>query len=326
MMRVVVLMALLLLLASKARADDARPWAAGVAPERQQAALALFEAGNALFTESQYAAALARYREALKLWSHPAIHYNAAVSLINLDQPLPAYEQLEAALAFGEAPLGTENHRQAELYKRLLSAQLAEVEVSCDEAGAELSLDGETLFRAPGSAVRRTTPGAHQLVARKPGFLTATRSLQLAPGKLTRERLKLEPIGAVRMRSVRRWSAWKPWAVLGGGVVLGLAGVALRLDAEDNLDTFDSEIARLCPAGCTESELPATVQDTKDRADTENAIAIGLFVAGGLATAAGVTLVILNQPRLEPDRPKAGFSLTPRLSARGGSVSASFVY
>ena len=48
------------------------------------------------------------------IWgSGPAIHYNAAVSLINLDQPLAAYQHLEAALAIcrmaskrseGEAP------------------------------------------------------------------------------------------------------------------------------------------------------------------------------------------------------------------------------
>src|SRR5262245_48307466 len=75
-------------------APETRPWAVGVAPEAQSAALQLFKQGNSLFAESQHAAALAKYREALKVWDHPAIRYNAAVALVNLDQPLLAYENL----------------------------------------------------------------------------------------------------------------------------------------------------------------------------------------------------------------------------------------
>jgi tetratricopeptide (TPR) repeat protein len=338
MTRLVLLSLLLLsLLVSPARAQTERPWAQGVSEADQRAAFVSFAEGNALFTESQYAAALARYREALRLWDHPAIRYNAAVSLINLDQPLPAYEHLEAALAHGAAPLGAENHRQAVLYERLLSAQLAELEVVCAEPGAKVTLDGDTLFEGPGRATRRVLPGAHQVTARKRGYLTETRAVQAPAGKLSREVVELELLGAPALRSVRRWPAWVPWTVLGGGAALGLAGAGFYLEAQSNYEAFDGEVARLCPAGCTEAELPGTAFDARRRARTQNGVAVGLFAVGGAAVATGLGLVILNQPRLEPVPPAGAaassaarrstrLSLRPRLSRRSAMLSALVEY
>ena len=316
---------LLSLLAFPVRAEDAeRPWARGAPPSQQQAALHAFEAGNALFTESQYAAALVRYREAIKLWNHPAVHYNAAVSLINLDQPLAAYDHLEAALAYGEAPLGEDNHRQAQLYKKLLSAQLGELEIRCEEPGALVMLDGETLFRAPGKMKRRIMPGAHQLVARKAGFLTETRALQVPSGTLTHEKIALERIGVVRMRTVHRWPTWTPWAVLGGGAAIGLVGIPLMLEARSNFNTFDSEIAKLCPRGCSDAELPKTVREANGRGRVQNTVALTLFSTGAAVAATGLVLLFLNQPRLEADTPRASLTVHPLVDASTFGVSTSY--
>lgn len=324
MSRFAGLCCLILLLAAPLRAEPERPWAAGVSAADQQSALALFEAGNVLFTESQYAAALVRYRDALKLWDHPAIRYNAAVSLINLDQPLGALEHLEAALTHGEAPLGPENHRQALLYKKLLVAQVAELEVTCTEPNAEVMLDGETLFRAPGRASRRLLPGAHQLIARKSGFLTETRALDLPAGRLTRAEMKLQALSALPMRTVRRWPGWQPWAVLGGGALVGLAGAPFLASASSNFQTFDDEVARQCPTGCSEAELPPSARDARDRAEFQNGVAVTLFAVGGAGVVTGVVLLVLNQPRLEPERKQpAKLSFEPVVSPGFSGVSAS---
>ena len=64
-----------------------RPWAKGVSKERQEAAWEVFREGNALLKDSLFAKAADKYREALKSWDHPAIHYNLALALVNLDQP-----------------------------------------------------------------------------------------------------------------------------------------------------------------------------------------------------------------------------------------------
>jgi hypothetical protein len=312
---------LLIALAGVAQAAPDRPWAAGIPQTVQDQALRIFKEGNALFAEGRHAEALARYRDALKVWDHPAIQYNAAVALINLDQPLTAYEHLEAGLRYGDAPLGAETYKQALLYKKLLAGQLAELEVNCEEAGAEVMLDGQVLFTAPGKAFRRLLPGAHSLVARKAGMLPTTRALQLSSGHQTSESVKLFTLASLPTRTVRRFAVWKPWTVFAAGLAVALIGVPLIVDARNNFDTFDSEINRLCPSGCTPSQLPTTVLDAQDRGRAENGAAIGMFAVGGAIAASGIVMLILNQPRLETIKPPE-LSLAPLLGPGGGGLSA----
>jgi hypothetical protein len=323
--RILVLASVIFSLPASAEDGLERPWAVGVEPEQQQRALAIFDEGNALFLSSKYSAALGRYRDALSLWDHPGIHYNAAVCLINLDQPLEAYEHLEKALAFGAAPLGDENNAQALLYKKLLSAQLAELHVVCAEPGAQVMLDGSLLFTAPGELTLRLRPGAHQLVARKSGLLTESRALQLPAGQLTREDVKLSAITATPMRSVRRWEVWMPWVVLGGGVLVAAVGVPFAIDAAANMSTFDEEVNRLCASGCNEAELPASVIEARERAETESGIALAALVGGGALAAAGVVLLLMNQPQLVPvegDKPASGITIQAQATPRGAGLRA----
>src|SRR5258706_5080503 len=65
-----------------------RPWAKAVTPQEQKLATDLFREGNALLKESLFVQAAEKYREALRHWNHPGIHYNLALALLNLDQPV----------------------------------------------------------------------------------------------------------------------------------------------------------------------------------------------------------------------------------------------
>lgn len=297
-------------------APPERPWAENVPADAQKIALALFEEGNKLFENGQHAGALGKYREALKVWDHPAIRYNAAVALINLDQPLAAYENLEPALRYGAAPLGAETYQQALTYRKLLRAQLAELRVTCAEEGAEVTFDGQPLFVGPGEPARWTSPGPHQLVARKAGFLTETRSLNLPTGRSSDENLVLQDIRSLPVKTVRRWPTWKPWAVLGGGVLLALVGVPVILEAKNNFDAYDADVAACVmrsvqTSGCPPNTVPQTAVD---RGHLENTVAISLFAVGGAVAASGVALLILNQPRVVPAQEATHASLMPLLA------------
>lgn len=292
---------------------EPRPWAEGVPAETQAKALRLFRLGNSLFEESKYSLALARYREALDAWDHPAIRFNAAVALIHLDQPLIAYEHLEAALRWGAAPFEAKTHEQAQIYRKLLAGQIAELEVTCGEPGAEVLLDGERLFIGPGKVRRRMPPGPHQLAARKPGFATEATALNLEAGQLHREPLTLRPATATPVKLVRRWATWVPWSVLAAGAAVGLIGVPVRINAQTQLNSFDADLARLCPSGCTESQIPRTVFAGQSSGNTENAVAIGLFAAGGALIVTGVVLVAMNAPRPEQDPTPSQVAIAPVL-------------
>lgn len=271
-----------------------RPWAQDVTAEDQERATALFQQGNGLLDEGLFAPALDIYQQALAHWSHPAIHYNTAVALINLERPVDAYGQLESALRYGAAALEKEVYEQARVYQKLLEGQLGRLSVECDLEGARVSLDGKQLLTCPGTRTQLLVSGEHQIVADKVGYLTRTARLLLGGGETKVVRIELMPLERATVTR-RRWAAWKPWAVVGAGVALGLAGAGFEAKAEATFESYDNAIAVLC-ADRPCDELPEVVTDAYDRGRLQNRVGIGLLAAGSATIATGVVLLILNRP------------------------------
>jgi tetratricopeptide (TPR) repeat protein len=281
--------------------DEPRLWAVGVSETEQATALELYVAGNREFMESRFAQALAKYKEAIRHWDHPAIRFNMAVCLINLDQPLEAKDGLERSLAYGDRPLGGDDRYQQGLtYRKLLDAQLARVKVSCPESGMLVTLDGKFLLTGPATVEETVLPGEHQLVAMKLGFLTETTPLILVAGKQTTYEVRpLERKTAARM--VRRWEAWKPWLAMAGGSVLFGLGVASHVAAANSYARYDADIKALCPPGCV-AMAPTSLGGEaylRNQGDVERVFAYSLISAGGAVFMGGLIGVILNQPRLQ---------------------------
>jgi hypothetical protein len=287
-----VVFALVTAVASPAFADEAKPWATGVAEGEQQAALAIYREGNSEFEESRYPQALAKYRQALAHWDHPAIRFNMAVALINLDQPLEAHEHLEKAMKFGAAPLGAEGYAQAVTYKKLLDGQLAHLRVRCNIDGAAVTLDGKPLVRCPGESIQLLVPGDHHLVATKPGFQAEATALVLVPGKELVHDVSLSPVGA---KLVRRWGANRPWIVVGIGAGAALLGAVFELQSRSDYRSYDQLVLSQCPLGCAPDMEVSDSQKTKAR--IENIAGVSLLATGGIIAVAGLVGVYLNTPR-----------------------------
>jgi hypothetical protein len=288
-------------------AEGARPWADGVSGAEQAIALALYRDGNVEFSESRFAQALAKYREAIRHWDHPAIRFNMAVCLINLDQPLEARDNLERSLAYGEEPLGGDLYSQGLTYRKLLDAQLARVKIACPSPDTRVTLDGKFLFTGPGVAEEWVLPGEHQVVATRPAFRTASRALVLVAGKLTTYEVRPLELD-VATRTVRRWKPWKPWALLGGASVPAVVGAISYVAARRNFIHYDRDIAMACMHGCDAAmlmALPSRYRARRDRAETEQAVAFSLFSVAGAVAVAGVIAVIANQPRVQQEQHKA---------------------
>ncbi|MCY1081974.1 PEGA domain-containing protein [Archangium lansingense] len=299
-----------------------RPWAKGVSKEQQQAAMVLFQAANALLKESVFVQAVEKYREALQSWKHPAIHYNLALALMNLDQPVEVHEQLVEALRYGPAPLETEKYEYARNYKTLMERQLARVEISCDTPGATVTLDGQTLFVAPGNYAGLVRPGAHSIVATKEGFLPSDQSRTLLPGETAALQLKMftsEDLIEYR----RKWAAWMPWMVVGAGVAVGAGSGWLHLQARDNLRALDEGVTQC--GGCF---LTPALDATLNRGNTYQSLAIGGYALGGAALVTGVVLVFINQPqpfRIDPTQKKVEVvGVAPLVGSGTGGILTTF--
>jgi len=280
-----------------------RPWAVGISPQRQQQALVVFRQGNQQLNDGLFARASETYRKALEAWPHPAIHYNLALAQMNLDQPIEAYENFTKAIAYGDAPLAKDKLEHAKDYMLLLDKQIATIEVSCDKAGAKVSVDGKEVFVGPGSHKARVRIGRHTFVAEKTGYTTRINAPFIGPGDNFRIELKLYTAEELT-RYNRRWDAtWMPYAVIGGGVAAGLFGVVFELAADSTYNDYDKRVAS-CSTGNMGCPTSAELTDIKASGDTKKMIGYVGYGVAGAAIGTGVLLAILNRPKAYQIRPE----------------------
>ena len=98
-------------------------------------------------------------------------------------------------------------------------------------------------------------------------------------------------------RGAKRSSgAWKPWTTAGAGALAIAVGGVFHWRARSNGDEYDRQFGELCgtAAGCRIEELPPDVRSQLSTAQTQQGIAIGAYIAGGVALSAGLVWLMLR--------------------------------
>ena len=265
------------------------------ADERE--ALTAFHQGNELLNNGLFPQAVEKYRSALSHWDHPAIHYNLALALINLEQPLEVYEQLQKAIEYGAEPLEKDKFDHAKEYLKLVEGQLADVEVTCDKIGAKVAVDGKDVFVAPGKYTAKVRVGKHTFFADKQGYNARITAPFIGPGEKFRIELKLYTAEELT-RYRRRWqTTWFPYVVAGSGALVGLIAGGVELSARSSYQEFDRAIVGCnlqtgnnggCPSG-------TSLTSTKHSGDTKKMIGYVGYGVAGAAIATGLGLAWLNR-------------------------------
>ncbi|HRC55059.1 MAG TPA: PEGA domain-containing protein, partial [Kofleriaceae bacterium] len=313
-----------------------RPWVAGVSPEDQAEALRHFREGNALLNDGVFVTAAKRYRDALAHWDHPAIHYNLALAMMNLDQPIDVYQSLTKALKYnpkdGPAPLDEDKYDRAKNYMLLAQKQVANVDISCDKPGAKVAVDGEVVFTGPGRYQGLVRVGKHSFVAEKAGYVTSVEAPYIGPGETMRFSLKLYSAEELT-RHRRRWQrTWVPWAVVGGGGALAIASSFIYVSGRSEVRDFDARISKCGAAGCP---ITPELTDMRDSGTSKQTLAWVGFGLGAGTIATGLVLAYANRVRpyqIRPeDLPKEGggptaasLSLRPMIGPGLAGAAASF--
>jgi hypothetical protein len=281
------------------------PWNKGVPQETRTAARTVFLEGNRLFKIPLFSQAVEKYTEAISKWRHPAFYFNLAVAEINLSQYLEARENLEEALRYGPDPLRADRYQEAKKQLVEVERHLGRIRVSCPTPDAEVTLDGVTLFTGPGSQEVWVKANAHEITAKKQGYLAEAKRVMVSPGALQDVALKLVTLSEAADTG-RRWAVWKPWAVVAtGAAVMISAGVLHTLSAR-NFSDYDKQFQQLSCAtttGCRPGAIPPALSDQLNRATREQQLAVGGYIAGGSVIATGVVLLYLNRPGLIEQHP-----------------------
>jgi hypothetical protein len=292
------------------------PWAEGVPQDVQDKAGALYEEGNTLFGNQSHTAALEKYKAAIKLWDHPLIRFNLAVTEIRLERILDAADNLEASLRFGAKPFKPELYQNALDYQALIKGRVGYIEVSCDQTGAKVILDGKPFMDCPNTKKIRVLAGEHSIVAEKQSFLTFSEKFVVEGSATVTEKVKLVPLdSAITYKYPYR--RWIPWTMVGLGVALGLSGTGTWFLGQNQMDQFEADFTTQCQNGC-EPGLTApehrALAAQRDSAILKGQIGIGMMGVGGAVMLTGLVLAIMNRPtKIMPNvevAPKTGGAVT----------------
>ncbi len=273
-------------------ADPARipAWDRGVSPNQRKRARALFQQGNAKAYDYFFDEAAQKYREALRHWRHPGIYYNLSKAMIALGRPLVAYYYTESALAYGAKPLGADPAAAKHNYQRMvrqrerLKRQLAEIRIDRDHPSYAVHVDDKTIA-ADADRGHVVLPGKRRVVVERQDHRTLVSTLSLSRGDMRHYQLT----------SVRRMAPWKPWATVGAGTVLALAGGGLYWYARAERDDLGNRVRAQCPkpGGC----LDPTTSEVRDEwrgVEWRQRVGAGALMVGGSALLIGTGLLIWN--------------------------------
>ena len=150
-----------------------------------------FKEGVAFFDQKQYDKARVAFLQAYALKKHPAVLLNLAQSELRCNHEADAAKHFSAYLR--ESTTASESERQAaEAGLNATKSAVALLDVSVDEGGAEIYVDGSLEGVSPLPGPLYVNPGTHSIEARK-GGKTKTQQVNTSAGRQFMAELNFAP-------------------------------------------------------------------------------------------------------------------------------------
>ncbi|MFO0759607.1 MAG: hypothetical protein U0359_24150 [Byssovorax sp.] len=194
-----------------------------------------------------------------------------------------------------------------------------------------VKLDEQPVAPALLGVYRPVDPGKHKLVVIPVGQGPVTASVDLAEAEKKEIKLTIPdaPVPAPvdgpgpKGRDEGSPGFFSPLRIAGLGAgaigVGGLAVGAVFLSSGSSLQAKADELYDACGQHCTADQQAQIKSQDTDAASKKTIAAIGL-IGGGVALAAGVTLIVLGKPKPKP----AAASITPWFTGNAAGVSGAF--
>lgn len=301
----------------------------------------LAQEGYEALRDHDYAKALDRFNRANQLVRAPTLLRDLARAQVGLGRLVDAHETYSAILREGvsdEAPqpwLKAVEDAKAEL--AALSPRLPWVIITVSgPAHPRVTIDGAPVPESSLGVKRAADPGRHELRALAPGYYTAKKTISLKEGETVNIAFDLEDAppdaapksedeaGTVSVATVKDPAWRKPvtigaFALGGAGIVVGSVTGILAMTKHDQLAT-----------DCFERKCGPNEKGTLSNYRTLGMVSTIGFVAGGVATAAGVVLVLVRpQVLVKQESPPADaarndFTWSPFVGVGSAGVEGTF--
>jgi hypothetical protein len=262
-------------------APPAPPAASAPAPsaDSQAQASAHYARGVKLYQEDDFRAALIEFNRAYELAPNWAVLYNLGQSHYQLREYPDALRTLEKYVQEGGDAITPERRAQVDREIGELRGRVARVTAASNVDGADVALDGAPLGKTPFAEPVVVGEGRHQLTISKPGYLPATKVVDIAGSDNLTIRLDLTPEAPVLPSTpvVHDSPSYTVAAVGGAFAVAGIAvGTVFGVLAMNNKSSLGSECsaAKVCPSSA-QGDI-----DAFSRNGTISTIGFGVGAAG----------------------------------------------
>jgi tetratricopeptide (TPR) repeat protein len=279
-----------------------------------------YEAGLALYADGEFKRAAIEFDRAYELVPNYRALYNIGQVRIQLHDYARAFKALQSYLKEGGSKIDADRHKSVTDDLEMLATRTATLSVDCNEAGAEILVDGELAGTTPLPEPLLLDTGDHRITVRKDGFDPHETPLTLASRDNQSLRVDLQktppdrgpvvvvaPQQAPADRTAWIWGTWSATAALAvGAAVTGGLGISAANDLDHLRATYGSTRDQLDSAGSRATTLLRA-------ADVLGAAAI---VTGGVAL-----YLTLSKPSTKDKEKEA---TAPQASVRVGPSSVAF--
>ncbi|MDI3289553.1 hypothetical protein [Polyangium sp. 15x6] len=276
-----------------------RPAVAAEPAVPDPAALALFESARELVEKGDWAAGCAKFEASLMVYSAPSTMLNLAKCYEHEGKLAKAWSAYKRALVLNQETPGAERKSALDTIAKEGITQIepklprVKLTVANPPAGLYITRNGQEVPAAMLGSVIPVDPGPQTIAVQAPGFRAIRKSFTAAEGKTEEIAIKLEPErGDATTPGGGRIPAWA-WVAAGGGVALGVAAAAFRVDQA----RVEGRQEALCGGDLERGCPPLSEYDPADdnaRKKRDFALFVGLGAGGVMALGAAVTGFVLG--------------------------------
>lgn len=201
-------------------------------------ARALFSEGIALTEQQSWEQAAAKFREAMMLHDAPAVRYNLASALFEMDRLTEPWRLVQSVKADPEVTAELRAHAETLEAQIRDRAAMVTVRVEGDARGTTVSMDGEAMSEPELGREIAVSPERHVFVANRDGQEVARQEIEVARREVSTVTLTVAPPPSLAAAPVEEEPIatdapsepvdWRIWAAVGAGVVL-LAAVVIAV-------------------------------------------------------------------------------------------------
>lgn len=267
-----------------------------------------YDLGLKLYEDGNYEASRIEFERAMSLAPSYRILFNIGQAYKQLNNYVAAVSAFERYLQEGGAEVPEDRRTQVKNDVAELQKRIGRIRISTSP-GAEITIDGVVVGKAPLSGPIPVNPGLRRFGAQLSGFLPATKTITVGSSDNPELNLALEPLPKGTIVE-RRSNPWITPTIVGWSVT-GVAAITSGILGGLSLGARSDQNDLLARSGVSADELTAARDKTQTLSAVTDVVLVTTAVAAGASLFFTYKLVTTGKPESEPGKTGATLTLVP---------------